>query len=387
MLVHRHNMTFLALFKRATDKEALLFFAAILAVFISNSDLSELYHSILTKNISISYDKGHISMSTADWVNDLLMALFFLVVGIEIKREVVSGHLSTWKQRSLPLIAAVGGVILPSIIYIAINHDIPATIEGWAIPSATDIAVTLGALSVFGKKVPASLKVFITALAIIDDLIAIIIIAFFYNKSLEVIYLAYSFICILGLIACNKSNVRNTEVYVLLGGILWCFMLFSGVHATIAGVALGLTLPLSEENDIGGKMEQSLSDLVGYVILPLFAFVNSGVSLNGSSIDLFHPVTLGIFFGLFFGKQIGIFLSAKLAIELGIAQMPEKSDNRQLYAGAVLCGIGFTMSLFVSLLAFDPTDTDLLNQAKVGIFAGSIASLILGSTILRLIKN
>lgn len=377
-----HNLSFISLFKRATDKEFLLFFAALLAMLISNSDMSIHYYEVLNSHITLSYNSNVLSMSLIDWINDLLMALFFLIVGIEIKKEMLSGHLSTWKQRSLPIVAAIGGVALPGIIYLICNKSDPIALEGWAIPAATDIAFTIGALSVFGKRVPVSIKVFVTALAIIDDLIAVLIIALFYSKSLDADYLVYSLASVLALIICNRLKVRQVEIYLLFGALLWGTMLFSGIHATVAGVIFGLTLPVNEENDIAGKINKALSDLVSYLIMPLFAFANSGVTMQDTQAGLLNPVTIGIFTGLFLGKQLGIFFSAKLAISLGIAQMPEKGTTRQLYAASVLCGIGFTMSLFIGLLAFGD-NSDLLNQAKIGIFAGSITSLVVGSLLLK----
>ncbi len=382
-----NKIQFFAIYKQRLNKEILLFSAAILAILISNSSFSSYYQHFLTREIGISYD-GHImSMQANDWINDLFMAFFFLIVGIEIKRETITGHLSTWKQRSLPLIAAMGGVALPSVLYIAINSNDLTAMKGWAIPSATDIAFTLGALSIFGKRIPISLKVFVTALAIIDDLIAVIIIALFYNNSIHIEFLIYSLFVVLALWLCNKKQVKSIQLYLFLGFVLWVCILLSGIHATIAGVIFGILLPIKENNTIALTIEKCLTNFVGYIVLPLFAFVNSGVNLQGMTIDPFASITLGIFCGLFFGKQIGIFLSAKLAIALGIGQMPNKTSSGQLYAASVLCGIGFTMSLFVALLAFANSDDYMLNQAKIGIFTGSIASLCFGLIILKLINK
>ena len=322
-----------------------------------------------------------LDLSILHWINDALMAVFFFIVTLEIKREFIQGELSKPKQALLPIIGAVGGMAVPALIYIIINFDTGYTLKGWAIPSATDIAFSIGVLSLLGSRVPISLKVFLTALAIIDDLGAIIIIAFFYSSELQYIYLLFMLLSFVVLMFLNIIGVKKFTPYLLVGLFLWYFTHGSGIHSTISGVLLATTIP--HKNSIKGesllmKLEHSLSPYVAFGIMPLFALANAGVSLEGVSINtMLEPVPLGILCGLFFGKQIGVFLFSYLSIKLKLAEMPSNSNWIKLYGVGILTGIGFTMSLFVGNLAF----VDHLNEidgVKIGVLVGSFLSAIVG---------
>lgn len=353
--------------------------AALAALIVANSPLSERYFALLHTVWS--------GLSVAHWVNDGLMAIFFLMVGLEIKREVLAGGLSTWGQRALPGFGALGGMVVPALIYIAINWGNPETMGGWAIPAATDIAFALGVLSLLGKRVPISLKVFLAALAIIDDLGAVVIIAFFYTSGLSMPMLLASLATLVILIAMNRLGVRRLFPYLLVGGVLWFFVLQSGVHATLAGVALALCIPMGKPEEEARSpllfLEEKLHSWVAFAVVPIFGFANAGVSLTGISMEnLIDPVPLGVALGLLVGKQVGVFLLAALAIRMGLAKMPEGSNWIQLYGVALLCGIGFTMSLFIGNLAF-PGSPHLVDEVKVGVLIGSIFAAIGGVTVLR----
>ena len=326
-------------------------------------------------------------MSVEHWVNDGLMAIFFLMVGLEIKREVLAGGLSTWGQRALPGFGALGGMVVPALIYIAINWGNSETLKGWAIPAATDIAFALGVLSLLGRRVPTSLKVFLAALAIIDDLGAVVIIAFFYTSGLSMPMLLASLATLAILIAMNRLGVRRLFPYLLVGGVLWFFVLQSGVHATLAGVAVALCVPMGKPEEEARSpllfLEEKLHMWVAFAVVPIFGFANAGVSLAGISMEnLVDPVPLGVALGLLVGKQIGIFLLAALAIRMGLAKLPEGSNWAQLYGVALLCGIGFTMSLFIGNLAFAGS-AHLIDEVKVGVLIGSTLAAIGGVLILR----
>ncbi len=353
--------------------------AALAALIVANSPLSENYFALLHTVWS--------GLSVEHWINDGLMAIFFLMVGLEIKREALAGGLSTWSQRALPGFAAVGGMVVPALIYIAINWGNPKTMGGWAIPAATDIAFALGVLSLLGKRVPISLKVFLAALAIIDDLGAVVIIAFFYTSGLSMPMLLASLTTLVILIAMNRLGVRRLFLYLLVGGVLWFFVLQSGVHATLAGVALALCIPMGTPEEEARSpllfLEEKLHSWVAFAVVPIFGFANAGVSLAGISMEnLVDPVPLGVALGLLVGKQVGVFLLAALAIRMGLAKMPEGSNWLQLYGVALLCGIGFTMSLFIGNLAF-PGSPHLINEVKVGVLIGSILAAIGGVIVLR----
>jgi NhaA family Na+:H+ antiporter len=368
-------------FKLESASGLLLLFAATIALVISNSSFEGLYFNTLQKYISLGLGNFYLKLSVIHWINDVLMTVFFFLVSLEIKREIVQGELSNPKQALLPIIGAVGGMVVPAAIYIVININSPETLKGWAIPSATDIAFSLGVLSLLGKRVPISLKIFLTALAIIDDLGAIVIIAFFYSGNVEVYYLLLMLAAVLVLIALNKFNISAFIPYLLVGILLWEFTHQSGIHATIAGVLLALTIPHNKSNKKNSlllKLEHTIAPYVAFGIMPIFAFANAGVSLDGISLkSLLNPVPLGILCGLFFGKQIGVFLFAYISVKLNLAQKPNNSNWVSLYAVSVLTGIGFTMSLFVGNLAFANTPM-YLDGVKIGVLSGSLLSTLVG---------
>ncbi len=372
-------------FKLESASGLLLLLSAVLALFISNSDYSAYYFDTLEKYITLGIKGFGIKLSVLHWINDVLMAIFFFLVSLEIKREFVQGELSNPKQAALPIIGAVGGMVVPAAFYIFINFNNSVTLNGWAIPSATDIAFSLGVLSLLGKRVPISLKVFLTALAIIDDLGAIVIIAFFYSGNIEIKYLFLMFISILVLILLNKFNVKKFFPYLIVGILLWEFTHQSGIHATIAGVLLALTIPHDKKkssNSLLLKLEHSISPYVAFGIMPIFAFANAGVSLEGLTFSsLFNPVPLGIVTGLFFGKQFGVFIFSYLAIYFKYADKPNNSNWTSFYAVSVLTGIGFTMSLFVGNLAFIE-NIEYMDGVKIGVLVGSLMSTIFGFVLL-----
>ena len=381
-------------FKLEAASGLVLLFAAIIALFVSNSELASIYYDILNSYFALGFGEFKLKLSVLHWINDVLMAIFFFLVSLEIKREFIQGELSNPKQASLPIIAAVGGMLVPALIYVAINFGNSETLKGWAIPSATDIAFSLGVLSLLGKRVPISLKVFLTALAIIDDLGAIVIIAFFYSGKIQAMYLILMLVSIIILIIFNRLNVRSFIPYLIIGIFLWDFTHSSGIHATIAGVLLALTIPhkdkkneSSHKNSMLIKLEHAISPYVAFGIMPIFAFANAGVSLEGLSIaTLMNPVPLGILCGLFFGKQFGVFIFSYVSIKLKFAEMPNDSDWLKLYGVGVLTGIGFTMSLFVGNLAFVDT-TQYLSGVKIGVLLGSLASTLFGYMLILLSKK
>ena len=368
-------------FKLEASSGLVLLISAILALIISNSSLSYLYFETLEKYIFFGLNNFGLKLSILHWINDVLMAIFFFFVTLEIKREFIQGELSNIKQAILPIIAAVGGMLLPALIYIYINFGNTVTLNGWAIPSATDIAFSLGILSLLGSRVPISLKVFLTALAIIDDLGAIVIIAFFYSGDLSIFYLSMMLLSFIGLLVLNKFGFKKFFPYLIIGIILWHFTHESGIHATIAGVLLACTIPhRKKEKDFSLliKIEHSISPYVAFGIMPLFAFANAGVSLEGISFSsLLMPVPLGILLGLFIGKQLGVFLFSYISIKLGFAQMPNNSNWITLYGVGILTGIGFTMSLFVGNLAFID-NTQYIDGVKLGVLSGSLLSTLFG---------
>ncbi len=374
-------------FKLEAASGLVLLFAAIIALIISNSDLSNAYFDILNSYLKLGFGVFSLKLSVLHWINDVLMAIFFFLVSLEIKREFIQGELSNPKQAMLPIIAAVGGMVVPALIYVAINFKDAETLNGWAIPSATDIAFSLGVLSLLGKRVPLSLKVFLTALAIIDDLGAIVIIAFFYSGEIQYLYLLLMLGCIIVLLILNRFNVRNFIPYLIVGIFLWEFTHVSGIHATIAGVLLALTIPHKSNknkhtNSLLLKLEHAISPYVAFGIMPIFAFANAGVSLEGLTFQsLLNPVPLGILCGLFFGKQIGVFIFSYLSIKLKFAEMPNNSDWLKLYGVGVLTGIGFTMSLFVGNLAFVGAETHM-DGVKIGVLLGSLLSTIFGYSLI-----
>ena len=368
-------------FKLEAASGLILLFAAILALIISNGSLSYLYFSTLDKYITLGTKEFGLKLSVLHWINDVLMAIFFFFVSLEIKREFLQGELSNPKQALLPIIGAVGGMAVPALFYIVVNYSDSTTLNGWAIPSATDIAFSLGVLSLLGKRVPVSLKVFLTALAIIDDLGAIIIIAFFYSGNIEIKYLILMLVSVIILIGLNKYKIKIFLPYLIIGIFLWDFTHQSGIHATIAGVILALTIPHDTKNNKESlllKLEHRLSPYVAFGIMPLFAFANAGVSLEGLTFgSLLNPVPLGIVLGLFFGKQIGVFLLSYVAVKLKLADKPNNSTWPAFYAVSILTGIGFTMSLFVGNLAF-ANDLQYMDGVKIGVLTGSLLSTLFG---------
>ena len=359
--------------------------AAIIALVISNSNLSELYFSTLEQYLFIGVNNFGLKLSVHHWINDLLMAVFFFFVTLEIKREFIQGELSNLKKALLPIIGAVGGMVIPALVYVSINLGNSETLNGWAIPSATDIAFSLGILSLLGSRVPISLKIFLTALAIIDDLGAILIIAFFYSGDLSISYLSLILISYILLLILNKFGIKKFIPYLIIGSFMWFFTYKSGIHATIAGVLLATTIPhRAKEKDFSLliKLEHAISPYVAFIIMPIFAFANAGVNLTGLSFSsLLAPVPLGILLGLFVGKQVGVMVISYLAVKLGAAQMPDKSNWLSLYGVSILTGIGFTMSLFVGNLAF-VENTQYMDGVKIGVLSGSLLSTIFGYFIL-----
>ncbi len=377
-------------FKLEAASGLVLLFAAILALIISNGNLSEYYFSVLEKYITLGTKEFGLKLSVLHWINDVLMAIFFFFVSLEIKREFIQGELSNPKQAMLPIIGAVGGMAIPALFYILINYSDNTTLKGWAIPSATDIAFSLGVLSLLGKRVPVSLKVFLTALAIIDDLGAIVIIAFFYSGNIEVKYLVLMLLSLIVLIGLNKFKIKSFVPFLIVGIFLWDFTHQSGVHATIAGVLLALTIPHNVKNSKDSmllKLEHGLSPYVAFAIMPIFAFANAGVSLEGLTFaTLLNPVPLGIVLGLFFGKQIGVFVLSYVSVKLKLADKPTGSSWPAFYAVSILTGIGFTMSLFVGNLAF-ANNLEYMDGVKIGVLTGSLLSTLFGYFLLLLFSK
>ncbi|MDC3101858.1 Na+/H+ antiporter NhaA [Candidatus Pelagibacter sp.] len=377
-------------FKLEAASGLVLLFAAIIALFISNSNLADLYFSTLNKYLFIGINNFGLKLSVIHWINDALMAIFFFFVTLEIKREFLQGELSNIKQALLPIIAAVGGMLVPALFYVFINFGDSETLKGWAIPSATDIAFSLGVLSLLGKRVPLSLKVFLTALAIIDDLGAIVIIALFYSGDLSIKYLLLMLAAFIVLLLINKFNIKKFLPYLIVGLFLWDFTHNSGVHATIAGVLLAMTIPhRRKEKDFSLliKIEHAISPYVAFGIMPLFAFANAGVSLEGLTFgSLLNKVPLGILLGLFVGKQLGVFIFSYVSIKAKIAQMPSDTSWYNFYGVGVLTGIGFTMSLFVGNLAF-AENMQYMDGVKIGVLTGSLLSTLFGYFLILLTPN
>ena len=362
----------------------LLLIAGLIALVLSNSSFAGIFDHILHLKLYFGTNLPLFYKSIQHWINDGLMVIFFFVVGLELKREFLEGELSMPSQAILPVIAAVGGMAVPAIFYLLFNFNNPETFQGWAIPSATDIAFSLGVLSLLGKKVPISLKIFLMALAIIDDLGAIIIIALFYSSNLEIFSLLVVLFILFFLYLCNRRNLQNIWIYILLGFFLWIFIQNAGIHATISGVLLAIFVPhkKTKQGSLLTCAENKLHPWVAYLIMPLFALTNAGVYLGDVSLaSLSNPVPLGIMTGLFFGKQIGVFFTTFLLIKMGYARLPSGSNWIQMYGIAMLSGIGFTMAMFINFLAFD---TDIyINQAKIAILIASFMSAVLGYILLN----
>ena len=377
-------------FKLEAASGLVLLLAAIIALILSNTNFGDLYFEILNTHILVGTENFGLNLSILHWINDALMAVFFFIVTLEIKREFIHGELSKPKRALLPIIGAVGGMAIPALIYVVINFETGYTLRGWAIPSATDIAFSIGVLSLLGSRVPVSLKVFLVALAIIDDLGAIVIIAFFYSTELQYSYLLLMLITFIALLLLNKFGVKKFTPFFFIGLLLWYFTHGSGIHSTISGVLLATTIPHQKnEKDYSLllKLEHMLSPYVAFGIMPLFALANAGVILKGSSFNsLLAPVPLGILCGLFFGKQVGVFLFSFISVKLKIAEMPSNSNWLKFYGVGILTGIGFTMSLFVGNLAF----VDYSNQmdgVKIGVLTGSFLSAIVGYFMLLMVTK
>ncbi len=389
-MINYISKPFIWFFKLEAASGLVLLFAAIIALFISNSGLADLYFDTLNQYLFIGINNFGLKLSILHWINDALMAIFFFFVTLEIKREFLQGELSNIKQALLPIIAAVGGMLIPALFYVFINYGDSETLNGWAIPSATDIAFSLGVLSLLGKRVPLSLKVFLTALAIIDDLGAIVIIALFYSGDLSIKYLTLMLLAFIVLLLINKFNIKKFLPYLVVGLFLWDFTHNSGIHATIAGVLLAMTIPhRKKEKDFSLliKIEHAISPYVAFGIMPLFAFANAGVSLEGLSFaSLLNKVPLGIVLGLFLGKQLGVFVFSYVSIKLKVAQMPNDTSWYNFYGVGVLTGIGFTMSLFVGNLAF-VENMQYMDGVKIGVLTGSLLSTLFGYFLILLTPN
>tara|TARA_Y100000389_G_scaffold195825_1_gene227816 strand:- start:1479 stop:2651 length:1173 start_codon:yes stop_codon:yes gene_type:complete len=372
-------------FKLEAASGLILLIAAILALIISNSHFSELYFHSLEKYLFVGINEFGLKLSVHHWINDALMAIFFFFVTLEIKREFIQGELSNIKQALLPIIAAIGGMVVPALFYIFINWGNHETMNGWAIPSATDIAFSLGILSLLGSRVPISLKVFLTALAIIDDLGAILIIAFFYSGDLSVPYLSLILLSYILLLVLNKFSVKKFVPYLITGLFMWFFTYKSGIHATIAGVLLASVIPhRNKDKDFSllVKIEHAISPYVAFIIMPIFAFANAGVNLSGLTLSsLMEPVPLGILCGLFFGKQIGVLLFSYISIKFKLAEAPNNTTWLSIYGVSILTGIGFTMSLFVGNLAF-ANNIQYMDGVKIGVLTGSLFSTVFGYLLL-----
>ncbi len=373
-------------FSREEKSGILLLLFATLALITVNSPLQSLYYDVKYTDIPINLGDFNFTKSVSHWVNDGLMAIFFFVIGLELKREILEGELSSFDRMVLPAIAAIGGMAAPALIYILININNPENMSGWAIPTATDIAFSLAVLLIIGKSVPLSLKVFLLSLAIIDDLGAVLIIAFFYTAEISSVYLLYSLIVFGLLVVVNLSGNQKMYIYMVLGIFLWYFVLKSGVHATIAGVLLATTIPNNVENNVDHSMlkhlEHKLHNFVGILVLPVFAFFNSDINFSDVTMSsVYSPLSMGVILGLLLGKPIGITLFTYVGMKTKLFSLPENVTLKDVFGLSLLCGIGFTMSLFINGLAF--TETYLIDSSKLGIFIGSIVSAVAGYLILK----
>ncbi len=364
-----------------------LIIAAVLAMFCANLDVTKAgYQAFLDTPVAFKFAALEINKNMLLWINDALMAVFFLMVGLEVKYELMQGSLASRQQAIFPVIAALGGMVAPALIFLAFNMHDPLARHGWAIPAATDIAFALGVLALLGDRIPPALKIFLMALAIIDDLGAIIIIALFYTSDLSLVSLGVAAAAIVALAVLNALNVRRIGIYMLVGIVLWTAVLKSGIHATLAGVVLGFFIPLKEENGVSPARQviDAIHPWVGWLILPLFAFANAGVSLEGVTFaGLTSLLPMGVIAGLFIGKPVGITIFCRLALRLKLAKLPQGAAFKQIMAVGVLCGIGFTMSIFIATLAFGDVDTHMVAWAKLGILTGSILAAVVGYCLLR----
>lgn len=380
-----------AQFKQMIEHDAaggvILVFAAVLALIFANSPLYGFYQGVLDLPVEVQFGTFEIAKPLLLWINDGLMAIFFFMIGLEVKREILEGHLNSISQISLPAIAAIAGIAVPALVYSAFNANDPVAISGWAIPAATDIAFALGIFSLFGRTLPITLKLFLLSVAIFDDIGAIVIIALFYSAELSTTSLTIALAGLAVLFIFNRLRLRAQGAYILVGVIVWAAVLKSGVHATLAGFAVAWFIPINVKNDDGNPMlahlEHSLHSWVAFFILPIFAFANAGVNLTGTALaDVMNPIVMGIVAGLFIGKQVGIFSACWLAVKIGIAKLPEGTNWKQLYGVTLLCGIGFTMSLFIGSLAFENQGSELISSVKVGVLVGSLLSALLGAFVI-----
>jgi NhaA family Na+:H+ antiporter len=375
-------------FKMESSAGILLFMSAVLALVIANSPLSQYYNLLLDTPVAVQIGALTVDKPLLLWINDGLMAVFFFLVGLELKRELLEGELADKRNIVLPGIGAIGGMLAPAMVFFWFNKDDPMALQGWAIPAATDIAFALGVLKILGPRVPTSLKIFLTSLAIFDDIGAILVIAFFYTSQISMTALVVVAVCIPLLWLINKKGVEATSTYILIGVIMWVAMLKSGVHATLTGVILAMFIPIKSTINPDysplKELEHNLHSAVAYIILPIFAFANSGIDLAGVGVEqLMHPVPLGIALGLIVGKQVGIFSLCWLAIKMKWATLPEGSNWVSLYGIAALCGIGFTMSLFIGSLAYEETQFNIFFDERLGIIVGSMVSALIGYFVLR----
>jgi NhaA family Na+:H+ antiporter len=388
MMIEKQESFIKKFFNLESAGGIVLIFATLLAVALANSPLRHYYDLLLETPLEIRIGNLEIAKPLLLWINDGLMAVFFFLVGLELKRELMEGELSDKRNIILPAIGAVGGMAIPALIYVIFNSGDPIAMRGWAIPAATDIAFALGILSLLGSRVPISIKIFLTSLAIFDDIGAILIIALFYTNEISLIALAVVLCCILILAVFNKKDVEAKSLYIFVGIIMWTAMLKSGVHATLTGVILAMFIPMNSKikTDYSPlrRMEEDLHFTVAFLILPIFAFANAGISFIGLGIEqILNSVPLGIALGLIVGKQAGVFGFCWLAIKLKLSSLPNKMSWRSLYGTAALCGVGFTMSLFIGSLAFEETGVDLLFDERLGIIFGSLLSGIVGYLVLR----
>ncbi len=366
----------------------ILIIAALSALILANTPLSQYYNLLISTPVEVQIGSLEIAKPLLLWINDGLMAIFFFLVGLELKRELIEGELSKVENLILPAVGAVGGIAIPGMIYAWFNWGDSVAMQGWAIPTATDIAFALGILSLLGSRVPLSVKIFLTSLAIFDDIAAIVIIAIFYTANISTLSLGFVALCLPVLFYLNKQGSDSKFPFIFVGTLMWIAMLKSGIHATLTGVILALFIPIRSVQQPGysmlKSMEHDLHGTVAFIVLPVFAFANAGISLSNIGVDeIFHQVPMGIAMGLFFGKQIGIFTLCWLAIRLGFTELPEGMSYGSLFGTAALCGVGFTMSLFIGSLAFEETGVNLLFDERLGIILGSIASGAVGYTILR----
>jgi NhaA family Na+:H+ antiporter len=375
-------------FRMESAAGILLFMSAVLALIIANTPLSQYYNLLLDTPVAVQIGALNIAKPLLLWINDGLMAVFFFLVGLELKRELIEGELSDKRNIVLPGIGAIGGMLVPALIFFWFNKDDPMALQGWAIPAATDIAFALGVLKLLGPRVPTSLKIFLTSLAIFDDIGAILVIAFFYTSQISFTALIVVGLCVPLLWLINRKGVEATSTYIMIGVIMWVAMLKSGVHATLTGVILAMFIPIKSKINPGTsplkELEHNLHSAVAYIILPVFAFANSGLDLSGIGMEqLLHPVPMGIALGLVVGKQVGIFGLCWLAIKMKWAAMPERANWVAIYGISALCGIGFTMSLFIGSLAYEETQFNLIFDERLGIIIGSMISALIGYFVLK----